>query len=57
MVLSRRKLSEVLTPTQTSNGIQFDFNKFTFPQSVDLSGNVLMRWDGMFQYFGQFGHN
>ena len=36
------------TPTQTSNGIQFDFSKFTFPQSVDLSGSVLMRWDGMF---------
>ena len=35
------------TPTQTNNGIQFDFSKFTFPSSIDLSSSVLVRWDGM----------
>ena len=36
------------TTTQTTNGIQFDFSKFTFPQGIDLSSGLLMRWDGMF---------
>lgn len=37
------------TPTQTSNGIQFDFSKFRFPDGIDLSSGLLLRWDGMFQ--------
>ena len=36
------------TTTQTTNGIQFDFSKFTFPQGIDLSSGLLMRWDGLF---------
>ena len=36
------------TVTQTTNGIQFDFSKFSFPQGIDLSTGLLMRWDGLF---------
>jgi len=36
------------TTTQTTNGIQFDFSKFTFPQGIDLSSGLLMRWDSLF---------
>lgn len=36
------------TPTQTSNGIRFDFSQFSFPAGMDLSSSVLLRWNGMF---------
>ena len=32
---------------QTSNSLNFDFNKFSFPSNVNTEKGLLMRWDGV----------